>query len=79
MKTKILVLSLLLCCNLIAEQKVVKVKCSSGEANTTQLESLLKQDWKVVSATPVVDSDSMSFGKPKQGYTASIVYILEKQ
>lgn len=60
------------------EQKVVKVECRDGKAQTSQLEDHLKQGWKVVTATPVQDSDSMSLGKPKQGYTASIIYIIEK-
>ncbi len=78
MKTKILLLLFLTSLCLYAEQKIISIPCKDGSADTGKLAEALKQGWKVVVATPVADSDSISLGKPKQSYTASIVYIVER-
>ncbi len=61
-----------------AAQQILIVPCSNGQAQIAQLAEMLKAGWRVIAATPVTDSDSFSIGKPKQSYTSSIVYIIEK-
>lgn len=81
MKNKISMFVLFLALTAIsfAEQIVVHVKCVDGKADTRELEKKLQAGYKVVSAVPVTDSDSVTVvGKPKQAYTASIVYILDR-
>ena len=63
----------------LAAQIVVVVRCRDGQADTGALQAKLKDGWRVVNAVPVQDSNSNSLvGKPRQAYTASIVYVLEK-
>lgn len=63
-----------------ARQISLSVYCKDGKADTNCLDDLLRKGWKVVCAVPVQDSDSISaFGKPKQSYTVSILFILEFQ
>ena len=77
MKIKsIILLSILSFSTAFAEQKVLIVPCKDGVANTSELSKMLNNGWRVVIATPVSDSDSVAFGKPKQSYTATIVYII---
>ena len=62
----------------LAAQIVVVIPCRDGQAQTATLEAKLKEGWRVVSAVPVQYSTDMAWaGKPI--YTASIVYVLEKQ
>lgn len=62
-----------------ADQKVIIVVCKDGKAHTAELEKELKAGWRVITATPVTDSDSVNIvGKPKQAYTATIVFVVEK-
>ena len=78
MKIKSLILlSILSFSTAFAEQKVLIVPCKDGVANTSELSKMLSDGWRVVDATPVTDSDSVAFGKPKQVYTTSIVYIIK--
>jgi len=63
----------------LAEQIVVIVRCRDGQADTVALQAKLKAGWRVVNAVSVQDSNSNAvIGKPKQAYTAAIVYVLEK-
>lgn len=79
MKIKSIILALLVATSAMAEQRVIHVPCSDGKADTKKLEELLKQGWRVVSATAVMDSDSVTLiGKPKQAFTATIVFVIEK-
>lgn len=81
MKTRIKIALLFLCmvASVFAQQKALIVEVSGGTPQIEELSKHLAQGWKVVVATPVADSDSMSLGsKPKQSYTDCIVYILEK-
>lgn len=68
MKIKTLLIALCLSCTVaFAEQKIVIVPCQDGKAQTGELERLLKAGWRVIAATPVTDSDSISaFGKPSR-------------
>jgi hypothetical protein len=78
MKTKSIILALCLCCTALAEQRIVVVPCKDGRAQIPELEKRLMEGWRVITATPVVDSDSMALGKPKQGYTTSIIFVIER-
>lgn len=70
---------LLIATSALADQKLIVVQCKDGQAQAGALETALRQGWRVVSAVGVTDSDSVSaWGKPKQAFTASIVYVVEK-
>ncbi len=65
--------------NSFVEQKVLVVQCKDGQAKINELVTMLLAGWRVIAATPVTDSDSVQIvGKPKQSYTASIVYVIQK-
>ena len=79
-KLMILVAVVMVGSSALAEQIVLVVQCRDGQAQVGDLESKLRAGWRVVSAVPVQDSNSLSvIGKAKQAYTASIVYVLERQ
>jgi hypothetical protein len=60
-------------------QRVVVIKVTDGRAETAPLAKLLAEGWRVVNSVPVVDSSGFGIGKPRQGFTSEIVYVIEKQ
>lgn len=76
--TILIFLSLITCA--YAKQIIIVVPCKDGVADISCLKSKLVDGWRVVSAVAVQDSNSISMiGRPKQSYTASIIYVLEKE
>ena len=60
-------------------QRVVVVKVADGRAETAPLAKLLSEGWRVVDSVHVLESNGFGIGKPRQGFTTEIVYIIEKQ
>lgn len=62
------------------EQRVLLVPVADGMPNVTELNQLISKGWRVVQATPITDSDSVTLlGKPKQAFTTTVIYILQKE
>lgn len=75
----LLAVFLLIALSAHAEQRSVVVAVNHGNVQLQSLSDHLRDGWRVVVATPVIDSEDFAMvGKPRQGFTVAIVYIIER-